>query len=236
MQNLQADSAVVERVAAAYGLACRLTGHLVRPSGKPFVAHLVGTAGALVRWSQPAEVVLAGLLHSAYLFGDFRDGSFGATPRRRRWLREFLGERAESLVAAVASDAWRQPLDRHVAAAESSAASRDLLIVKLADCLDELADGGPRYCPHKRQSPNELESEESWRQASLAAGRFISPEAAADLSAAIEVWRRTAPPPGLIANARSAYQQLQGVPELRRSAVTRKLVRLRRRLFSHRAA
>ena len=37
-----------------------------RPCGRPFVSHLIGTAGVLVRYGFRLDVVLAGLLHAAY--------------------------------------------------------------------------------------------------------------------------------------------------------------------------
>ena len=48
------------QVRAAYELARRLFAGCYRPSHKPFVCHLVGTAGALAIWGQPADVVTAG--------------------------------------------------------------------------------------------------------------------------------------------------------------------------------
>lgn len=49
---------------------CKLAASLVnggfRPCGRPFVQHLIGTAGVLVRYDFCTEVVVEGLLHAAY--------------------------------------------------------------------------------------------------------------------------------------------------------------------------
>jgi GT2 family glycosyltransferase len=54
------------RIAQVCDLAAVLMNGSYRPCGRPFVAHLIGTAGVLVRYGFRLEVVLAGLLHAAY--------------------------------------------------------------------------------------------------------------------------------------------------------------------------
>ena len=63
------------RARAAHDLSCELFAGCYRPSNKAFIAHLVGTASALAAWGEPPDTVLAGLLHSSYLYGDFGDGT-----------------------------------------------------------------------------------------------------------------------------------------------------------------
>ena len=53
-------------IANAYHLAHILVDGGYRPCGRPFINHLTGTAGVLVRYGFRCEVVAAGLLHSAY--------------------------------------------------------------------------------------------------------------------------------------------------------------------------
>ena len=53
-------------IANAYHLAHILVDGGYRPCGRPFINHLAGTAGVLVRYGFRCEVVAAGLLHSAY--------------------------------------------------------------------------------------------------------------------------------------------------------------------------
>jgi hypothetical protein len=53
-------------IANAYHVAHILVDGGYRPCGRPFVNHLAGTASVLVRYGFRAEIVAAGLLHSAY--------------------------------------------------------------------------------------------------------------------------------------------------------------------------
>src|SRR5512137_1853160 len=62
---------------AAYDLSMRLFTSRFRASGKPFLAHVVGTAGILGLLQAPGPVLAAGLLHAAYTHGDFGDGRTG---------------------------------------------------------------------------------------------------------------------------------------------------------------
>ena len=57
------------RLAEAYGLAHLLMDGGYRPCGRPFINHLVGTAGVLLRFGFRTDVVIAGLLHAAYSHG-----------------------------------------------------------------------------------------------------------------------------------------------------------------------
>jgi glycosyltransferase involved in cell wall biosynthesis len=50
----------------AADLATALFDGLYRPDGRPFLSHTIGVASALVRYELDADIVRAGLLHSAY--------------------------------------------------------------------------------------------------------------------------------------------------------------------------
>lgn len=56
-------------IAKAYQIAHVLLDGGYRPCGRPFIAHLIGTASVLVRYSFRAELVAAGLLHATYTHG-----------------------------------------------------------------------------------------------------------------------------------------------------------------------
>ena len=71
----------------AYELATDLFAGQLRPSGKTFVAHLVGVASALVTSGARAELVVAGLVHAAYTHGDFGDGRWDAAESKRTIVR-----------------------------------------------------------------------------------------------------------------------------------------------------
>ena len=53
-------------LARHYDIAAILANAGYRPCGRPFIAHLVGTAGVLVRYGFRPDIVHAGLLHAAY--------------------------------------------------------------------------------------------------------------------------------------------------------------------------
>ncbi len=144
-----AGDASLATVRKAYDVALALFGNSVRPSHKPFLAHLVGTAGVLAHWNETIDMVIAGLLHSVYLYGDFRDGRSGAHPARRGRVRAIVGAEAESLIAAYTAADWQCPIDQLIETACQSATGRALVAIKLADLWDEVSDGGPRYCPDK---------------------------------------------------------------------------------------
>jgi (p)ppGpp synthase/HD superfamily hydrolase len=57
-------AADVETVARAHEVALRLFPGIYRGSGKPFIAHLVGTASVLVSLRARNPVVITGLLHA----------------------------------------------------------------------------------------------------------------------------------------------------------------------------
>ena len=74
VNQLQRDgyhSSEIELVVRSYELAMRVFTGLFRSCEKTFIAHLVGTASILSKHRAPLNVVVAGLLHSAYTVGDF---------------------------------------------------------------------------------------------------------------------------------------------------------------------
>jgi hypothetical protein len=60
------DAKALALLSRACQLAATLTDGGYRPCGRPFVQHLIGTAGVLVRYDFRIEIVLEGLLHAAY--------------------------------------------------------------------------------------------------------------------------------------------------------------------------
>ena len=93
------DEAAQAAVVSAYALAQRLFAGLHRASGEIFLAHLVGTASALVEARSRISVVVAGLLHSAYTHGEFGDGWRGITADKRAQVAAVVGNQCEALIA-----------------------------------------------------------------------------------------------------------------------------------------
>ncbi len=140
----------IARVRDAYALAMRLVSGQYRPSGKPFVCHLVGTASVLVRTRASADLVVAGLLHAAYLFGDFGSGVAGEGPGKRKLVREVAGAGAEALASDYGRFVWSETViaDFESRATRLSPNERDLLALRLANDVDDHADGGMRLSGH----------------------------------------------------------------------------------------
>src|ERR1700738_4018639 len=92
------DLILVDR---AYQIAMRLFAGYYRPNNKPFLMHLVGAASILVKVRQPAVVIPAVLLHSAYL-GRGRKGS-RINRIRRKQIAASLGQKAEVLIYAYSN-------------------------------------------------------------------------------------------------------------------------------------
>lgn len=154
-------AAALGQVRAGYDLARQLFAGGFRPSHKPFLCHLVGVAGTLALWGESMDVVNAGLMHSAYLYGDFGDGGRGVTSAKRDLVRRSVGAEAEGLVhaytqqdQAVTFAGLRGAL---LAGGSAAAAAK----IKLADLCDECADAGPLFAPAKPLEfglPGNLES------------------------------------------------------------------------------
>jgi (p)ppGpp synthase/HD superfamily hydrolase len=126
----------------AYDFAMGLFAGRYQPSGKTFIAHVVGTAGILASSAAPPEIVAAGLLHNVYVNGDFGDGTSGFTKRKQRALRRVIGEDVERYVAAFVETRWSS---QDIAAicdgsVELGAFEREVVRIKLADELEHLSD------------------------------------------------------------------------------------------------
>jgi (p)ppGpp synthase/HD superfamily hydrolase len=130
------------RIRDAYELAMELFSGYFQSSGKPLIAHVVGTASILASLRLPVEVVAAGLLHNAYENGDFGDGRWSLSDARRARVQDVVGKEVEQYVARFATLRWDsqtvtvirdmphelKPLDHHT------------ILLYLADQLEHLLD------------------------------------------------------------------------------------------------
>lgn len=135
----------------AYRLAMQLFAGNYRPNNKPFIAHLVGTASILAAVHQPAFVIAAGLLHSAYFLGLGRKGA-GIKPRYRKDLTMLIGVQSEQLVYEYSNRRWSVQ-DFGISADTLLARTSEeqlVYLIKLADIHEEFLDAGHRYQPRKK--------------------------------------------------------------------------------------
>ena len=135
----------ISRVADAYHLAQKLFAACFRGSGRPFLCHLVGTASVLARDGAPLHVVIAGLLHAAYSAGLFSfDMHQQMSSRKRAMVSTVVGGQAEKLIADYAALNWDHATLAHLAGDKQSA-QQQVVRLRLANELDDLADNGLRY-------------------------------------------------------------------------------------------
>jgi hypothetical protein len=133
----------------AYVLAMRAFTGLVRPSGKLFIDHAVGTASVLHVVGAPPAITCAGLIHSLYAHGDLGRWRKGISKASRRRVEAVVGRQVEELVAEYAALRWNR--DRISAIATEmktyDAIRRGVVLMRLANEVDEHLDGGVLFLP-----------------------------------------------------------------------------------------
>ncbi|NJO39264.1 MAG: hypothetical protein HC769_00370 [Cyanobacteria bacterium CRU_2_1] len=135
-------------IANVYKLAVNLfTGHF-RPSGKTFIAHLVGTASILANLHVSPKLVATGLLHAAYSHGDFGGtGKKGISPAKRKQVACVVGQEIEECIAQYTALKWKDNISEiHKHLEEFDSTTRDVLLIRLANELEEYNDLGILYC------------------------------------------------------------------------------------------
>ncbi len=140
-------AAEVRTLAGAYELGLRLFPGMYRGSGKPFLAHLVGTASVLASLGARTPVVATGLLHAVYTHGEFGNGRRGMSGPKRAAVREAVGEEVEDLIARYTRLTWRRhTIPQILARVETmTPVERDVLLVRLANELEDHLDLGILY-------------------------------------------------------------------------------------------
>ena len=136
-----------ERIHRGYALGMELFTGSFRGSGRPFLAHLVGTASVLAWLRAPIAVVTAGLLHSAYSHGEFGNYWRGMSTEKRERVRAAVGEEAEDLVVRYTKLRWTAETVGTLAdtAASMDDGDRQVLLIRLANEVDDHQDLGLLY-------------------------------------------------------------------------------------------
>ena len=185
------------RVREAYDLATRLFTAKFRGSGKPLLSHLVGTSSVLCGLGATDTLLAAGVLHAAYVFGDFGDGRPGMTAARREIVRRAAGGEVEDLVARYHLLDWRRSSIERLAASGTAlpAEERDVLLIRLANELEDHLDLGVLYCRNAVQRREEIER--SLHLCAALAARIGEPCLAAALTGAFEEARASVIPEAL---------------------------------------
>jgi hypothetical protein len=146
------DEQTLAKVARAHDLAIELLGGLIRPNGKPFLCHLVGTASILAAWRCSHGEMIAGLLHAVYSHGDFSGTPRGMTAAKRAVVHRAIGAEDELLIAEYFRVPWNVATIEQLAERlnerlnELSELERSVVRVRIANELEEHLDLGMAYC------------------------------------------------------------------------------------------
>ena len=139
LHDLGCASESLAEIRAAYELAAALFAGCVRPCGRPFLPHLIGTASVLAELGARVAVVAAGLLHATYEQDDF--GSLRWRNRRTR-VHGAVGAAVEHLILRYDALKWNsstipQMSDRLDVLEKPD---RSVLLMRLANEVDDHAD------------------------------------------------------------------------------------------------
>jgi hypothetical protein len=139
----------LELIFHAHELAARIFSGSYRPTYKPFICHLVGTASILGKCGERRELIAAALLHSAYSLGAFGDRTSEITKQKRRVVSQWVGVETEGLVYQYSIADWSifERLDGEVG--NRQGVERELLALKLADLFDDISDNTMKIVPKK---------------------------------------------------------------------------------------
>lgn len=138
------SAAELRRLRDAYLLAMQLYSGLFTGSGKTTLAHEIGTASLAHRHGGSFDLVVGGLLHGAYLVGDWGHYRIRITRKKRQALGSVIGQRAEGYVHAFTRLAWNAETIASLAARVDhlSELERNGCFLRLVDELDRLLDYG----------------------------------------------------------------------------------------------
>lgn len=139
------DLALIRR---CYELSVTLYSGAFQADGKPFVAHTTGVASIMGHLGVSSAVVGSACIHNVYGNGNFGDGqSEIASPRRRRFVRNAVGDEVEACVYRFRSLRVNSRSIGEIASRldQLDGRDRDLLTMDLADHLEKYVDHGVLY-------------------------------------------------------------------------------------------
>jgi (p)ppGpp synthase/HD superfamily hydrolase len=214
----------VTRIKKAYDFVSWYFAGWFRASGKPFVAHLVGTAGILAAIRARTPVVAAGLSHSVYALGELPAGSPGAARPAREEVRRALGVEAEDLVARYEALEWnaRTLPSLRDRLPGLPLADREVVLIRLANELDDHLDLGVLYCANAEERRQEIGS--GLRLAVEIARDLAFPQLAATLDRAFEATLSAQLPCALRTDHSASFSMLATLGSSRRAARLRRIV------------
>ncbi|NJK51498.1 HD domain-containing protein [Candidatus Gracilibacteria bacterium] len=146
------SNAELQEIFNAYQLTIELFTGQFRASGKTFIAHLVGTASILTHLRVSSKLIAAGLLHAAYSQGDF--GGIGKpeiSQAKRKRVRDKVGKEIEEYIARYTALKWDENTIIEIHQGIDRFSNSDVLLIRLANELEEYLDFGIIYCGDSKQ-------------------------------------------------------------------------------------
>lgn len=136
----------LQRVRSACTAALELFAGCMHTCGKPYIAHCTGAAGAMAALGAPADLVVAGLLHGAYMWGDF--GAWRIVlPLKRQDVRRRFGARVERYIFTFHTLPWN--VEAITAFSDQLVGldplRRNVVLMRLASDLDNMRAGSIQY-------------------------------------------------------------------------------------------
>jgi hypothetical protein len=140
----------LDLISKGYEIAMNLFHRKVRSSGKTFVSHLIGTASILAGLKVEVSVIVAAILHAAYFAGDFESNA--TISGKRAFLRNALGRKIEGLIFDYSQLPWNSTtiLDLHSRLDWLMKTEREVLLIRLANELEEALDFSISYCDDQK--------------------------------------------------------------------------------------
>ena len=148
--------AEIEQVMRSYQTAQFVFDGIYRENGRTLLEHSVGTTSVLAAYGAPLNVLCAALLHGGLRPGRFPVDLDGNLPAARRWLEGRIGVMAEQLVFAyyrLDHEALRDELLQDDEA-QINVHSAFIVLLRIANSIDEHLDGGLLIPPTLRPKPN----------------------------------------------------------------------------------
>lgn len=143
--DLDYSVADIDVLMHVYDLAVPMFSGQYRASGKPFINHLVGTASVLVSRRAPTTLLIAALLHAAYMTGDFGFHAGRRQSRRQRaMVRKLVGKDAENLISEYDAMTRGAAQIRSLRQGYNTLSSDtcDVVLLYLANVYEDFMDGG----------------------------------------------------------------------------------------------
>lgn len=193
----------LEKMRMAYDLAASLFADKHRASGKPFTSHLVGTASILAAYGATAPVVIAGLLHAAYEQGGFSSFGKNSPAAGKVTVHQFIDEDVEVVITRYTALQWNAEAIQTMleGTPELLDKNRDVLMIRLANELEDCLDYGLLYCSAQRREDGMREVTKCIKLAHA----LRQPELAEEFNIAFARARDTDVPPSLAGRRDRSY-------------------------------